>query len=104
MCLVPAKMLDRLVAYPARAGWSLEMMKYKVYILYSEKLKKYYVGYTKDITERIKRHNSGRSKFTSMGMPWVLIATYDCSTLIEARRLEKTIKGRGILRYLQESK
>ena len=103
MWLVPAEMLDRLVAYPAGGGMVLMMMDYKVYVLYSKTLDKHYVGCTKDIQERLSRHNTGRSKFTSRGMPWVIIKTYTCNTLSEARRLEKTIKGRGISRYLKEN-
>ncbi|HEY0740134.1 MAG TPA: GIY-YIG nuclease family protein [Chryseosolibacter sp.] len=43
-----------------------------VYIIYSEKLKKYYVGSTNDLDDRIHRHNSGGSTFTRTGSPWML--------------------------------
>ncbi|WP_353477491.1 GIY-YIG nuclease family protein [Arenibacter sp. M-2] len=44
-----------------------------VYILYSEKRSKYYVGQTADIERRLKRHNQGVVPFTKSGTPWKLI-------------------------------
>ncbi|WP_220020883.1 GIY-YIG nuclease family protein [Arenibacter sp. ARW7G5Y1] len=43
-----------------------------VYILYSEKRSKYYVGQTADIERRLKRHNQGVVPFTKSGTPWKL--------------------------------
>jgi putative endonuclease len=43
-----------------------------VYILYSAKLDKYYVGYTGDSEQRLSYHNAGRVNFTSKGIPWAL--------------------------------
>lgn len=40
-----------------------------VYIIYSEKLDKYYVGACIDLKRRLYEHNIGHSKFTSTGMP-----------------------------------
>ena len=37
---------------------------------YSVKLDKYYVGACEDIIQRMIRHNSGESVFTSRGIPW----------------------------------
>jgi putative endonuclease len=45
---------------------------YYCYILYSEKLDKYYIGSTNDIQGRLKRHNTSNKGFTSMGKPWEL--------------------------------
>jgi putative endonuclease len=42
------------------------------YILYSEKLDKYYIGCTSDVNGRISRHNSSNHGFTSTGKPWIL--------------------------------
>jgi putative endonuclease len=41
-----------------------------VYIVYSEKLNKYYVGACTDIERRLYEHNIGHSKFTSQGFYW----------------------------------
>jgi putative endonuclease len=46
---------------------------YYTYILYSSSLDKYYVGYTHDLTLRLERHNSGWGKFSSRGIPWILV-------------------------------
>ena len=43
-----------------------------VYIIFSQKLNKYYVSACKDLQRRIYEHNIGHSKFTSAGIPWVL--------------------------------
>ena len=42
------------------------------YILYSEKLDKYYIGSTSSIQGRLQRHNTSNKGFTSTGKPWVL--------------------------------
>jgi putative endonuclease len=50
-------------------------LKYWVYILKSEVTGKYYIGSTGDINDRLRRHNSGRSKYTKSGIPWKLVYT-----------------------------
>ena len=77
-------------------------MNYVVYILYSEVLKGYYVGQTNNIVKRVETHNCGGKKYTSKGVPWTLIKTFDCVTHSEALQLEKRIKKRGIRRYLEK--
>ncbi|PZV82882.1 GIY-YIG catalytic domain-containing protein [Algoriphagus aquaeductus] len=44
-----------------------------VYILYSKKIDKYYVGACTDLDRRLYEHNLGHSKFTSTGVPWGLV-------------------------------
>ena len=78
-------------------------MSYKVYILWSESLEKYYVGSTNDLEDRVYRHNSGQGKFTSKGMPWELVWNYECVNRSEAVRMENTIKKRGIKRFLLDN-
>jgi putative endonuclease len=73
---------------------------YFVYILLSEKLDRYYVGSTNNITDRIKRHNAGQGGYTKKGIPWKLIQTFEFQTRSEAVNLEMKIKKRGIKRYL----
>jgi putative endonuclease len=67
-------------------------MPFFVYVLYSSKLEKYYVGSTNDIEDRLYRHNSGQSTFTKTGIPWVLIHTEETATRAEAVRLENVYK------------
>ncbi|WP_114491380.1 GIY-YIG nuclease family protein [Candidatus Ulvibacter alkanivorans] len=77
-------------------------MEYVVYILFSEKLGRYYTGSTSDVKKRIKVHNQGGKKYTTKGIPWILIKTYNCASRSEAVRLERNPKKRGIKRYLDE--
>jgi len=46
---------------------------YYCYILYSEKLDKFYIGSTSDLTGRLRRHNSSGRGFTSTGKPWEMV-------------------------------
>ena len=47
-------------------------MPFSVYIIYSLKLNKYYVGYSEDVAVRLAQHNEGISTFTSKAKDWVL--------------------------------
>ena len=49
------------------------VMEYFVYILYSEKTDRYYVGQTQNLDERLVRHNTGRNKSTKPGIPLTLV-------------------------------
>jgi len=40
------------------------------YIIYSEKLDRYYTGYTDDLEWRLERHNLGWGRYTKGGIPW----------------------------------
>ncbi|MCM5663601.1 GIY-YIG nuclease family protein [Galbibacter mesophilus] len=66
---------------------------YFVYILYSEKLDKYYKGFTRDMNDRLYRHNSGLENFTSKGAPWKLMLTIEKATKKEALSLERKLKN-----------
>lgn len=74
-----------------------------VYVLYSLKLSKYYVGCTGRSEKRLEQHNNGRNKFTSNGIPWDLVHTFPCENRAIAMQLELKIKKRGIRRYLSEN-
>ena len=73
-----------------------------VYILFSKKLNKFYVGSSTDIDRRLTEHNSGKSKFTSRGMPWLLMYKEDYPTLTEAKKRELQIKKRKSRIYIEE--
>ncbi len=73
-----------------------------VYILFSKKLNKFYVGSSTDIDRRLTEHNSGKSKFTSRGIPWLLMYTEAFPTIIEAKKRELQIKKRKSRIYIQE--
>ena len=80
------------------------MMNFKVYILWSESLQKFYVGSTNNAEDRLLRHNAGYEKYTSKGKPWKLIHEIACIDRKEAYNLEMKIKARGIRRYLDDDK
>jgi len=43
---------------------------YFVNIIYSQKLNKYYIGFTADINDRLSKHNSKSKGFSNPGRPW----------------------------------
>jgi putative endonuclease len=48
-------------------------MNYAVYILFSEKLNRFYVGTTDNLDRHISEHNTGKydDAFTKNGIPWL---------------------------------
>ena len=79
---------------------------YKVYVLYSQKIQKFYIGKTTSMVERIERHNAGRVPFTSHGTPWNLVWTIDKATNKEAIRLERKLKnlsGKRLLDFMKRN-
>ncbi|MBL7789689.1 MAG: GIY-YIG nuclease family protein [Chitinophagales bacterium] len=66
---------------------------YYVYILYSEKHDKYYIGQTNDVKARIERHNNGLENYTSKYIPWILVGFITKPTRAEAVVLEKKLKN-----------
>ncbi|HRH23117.1 MAG TPA: GIY-YIG nuclease family protein [Candidatus Magasanikbacteria bacterium] len=76
---------------------------YYVYIIYSNKLKKKYIGYTEDLKNRVKQHNQRKVVFTSKGTPWQLIYYESFCNKLDAQEEErflKTGKGRERLLFL----
>jgi putative endonuclease len=71
-----------------------------VYILYSEKRLKFYVGISNDVEDRLRRHNNAESLSTKGGIPWKLLHIIACEDKSVAMILEAKIKKRGIRRYL----
>lgn len=66
---------------------------YYVYILQSEKNRKYYVGSCENVEERYVRHNTGRVSVTRLGRPWIVVHTESFETRSEAVRRERKIKS-----------
>ncbi len=67
-------------------------MAYWVYILWSNKLDRHYVGSTSDIQRRLKEHNVGKSTYTKKGVPWKLIYQERCETKKTAWQRKMEIK------------
>ena len=64
-----------------------------VYILQSEKTKRFYIGATNDIVRRIIEHNNGHTKSTKYQRPWKIVHLERYSNEIIAKRRERKIKS-----------
>jgi putative endonuclease len=69
-------------------------MTYFVYILYSAKLARFYVGTTDNVEQRLEEHNSAKysHSFTVKGIPWELFLKLECNSSENAYKLERFIK------------
>ena len=76
-------------------------MNFCTYILFSEKLNKFYIGSTNDIDRRLDDHNRGKSPFTKTGMPWILVYKETFQTRSEALKREKYIKNQKSTIYIK---
>ena len=65
---------------------------FTVYAIESVTVKRIYIGYTKDIDERLKYHNSGYVKSTAQDRPWKLVALEKIEGQNNARWLERSLK------------
>ena len=63
-----------------------------VYVLESEKHRKFYIGSTENMGERLARHNQGYEKSTKPYRPYKIAFKQKCSNMEEARTLEHKIK------------
>ncbi|UOY05996.1 GIY-YIG nuclease family protein [Muricauda sp. SCSIO 64092] len=68
-------------------------MGFHVYILYSPKFDKYYVGQTMALTNRLDRHNSGLFKSTAPYRLWKVVWTTEKDSRGEAMILERKLKN-----------
>ena len=73
-----------------------------VYIIYSKKIDRYYVGYTDDLEWRLERHNSGWGKYTRRGVPWKLKYTESFERKTEAIKREQEIKKKKSRNYIEK--
>ncbi len=68
-------------------------MVFTVYILYSEKYKKHYTGYTSNLELRLKSHNDFGHDWTSKFRPWKLIFSKQFNDKREAILFERWLKS-----------
>ena len=73
---------------------------YFVYILYSEKNDRFYVGHAANVENRVLEHNSGLNFSTKPFIPWILLGFVSKKTKSEAYILEMKIKNLSKLRKL----
>ena len=82
-------------------------MSFIVYVLYSPKLNKIYIGQTSNLEQRLNDHIKGYSRATLMTDDWIVVYTEEFSTRSEAFRREKRLKssrGRSFIWNLIEKK
>lgn len=72
-----------------------------LYILYSEKYDRYYVGHCEDISIRLSRHNSKMVPSTKPYIPWVLVYSEMYSTRQEANAREVYIKRMQSRKFIE---
>jgi len=71
------------------------------YILYSDKLSKFYIGSTENLEKRLESHNSGLSTFTSRAIPWKLVYSEQFPNRSDSLKREKEIKGKKSRKYIE---
>ena len=77
---------------------------FTVYSLKSEKDGRIYVGFTEDLTRRLKEHNSGKTRSTKGWVPWKVIYTEAVDSREKARAKEIYLKsgiGKEFLKSLK---
>ena len=68
-------------------------MNYYLYILYSNKADKFYIGYTTNPEKRLFDHNGGKNRFTRVYRPWRLVYQESFNDKTEAIKREKQLKN-----------
>ncbi|MBX2922497.1 MAG: GIY-YIG nuclease family protein [Chitinophagaceae bacterium] len=74
---------------------------YYVYILYSLKCNRYYVGYCATIEARLQRHNTGMVTATRNCRPYTLCGYKSFETETEARKEEARVKKQKSRKYIE---
>ena len=77
------------------------MENYYVYILYSAKLDRYYIGQTQDIKARITKHLVSKKQFTGKADDWVLKYSEEFPNRSEAYQREQAIKRKKSRKYIE---
>ena len=76
-------------------------MPFFVYIIFSKKANRYYVGETEDVNARIQSHLAGISKYTSIANDWTVVHTESFDSRSDAIRREREIKRMKSRKYIE---
>jgi putative endonuclease len=92
-------------SHPSQLGkGSQNAFMYIVYVLYSIRFDKIYIGYTSDLEDRYKSHNELATKgWTIRFRPWSILHTENFDSKSDAMKREKQLKsaaGRTFIRGL----
>lgn len=74
---------------------------YYTYVIQSEKDKRFYTGFTRDLRNRLKEHNSGKVASTKNRGPFALIYYEACLNEQDAIARERYLKSGMGKRYLK---
>ncbi|HBG70655.1 MAG: hypothetical protein A2W93_03945 [Bacteroidetes bacterium GWF2_43_63] len=77
---------------------------FTTYILYSEKARQYYVGQSGNFENRLREHLRSKCKSTCFADDWTCVFKTDVATRTEAVAVERKIKKRGVIRFLEDLK
>jgi len=77
---------------------------FSVYVLYSIRHDKIYIGYTSQLENRMLAHNFlSRKGWTRKFRPWILIYYEDFETKVQAARRERTLKNGKMRKRIREN-
>ena len=78
-------------------------MDYTVYVLYSKKFDKIYIGFTHNLIQRFHSHNSlSHNSWTRSFRPWFVVYCEYFETKSLAVKREKKLKGASNRNWLRE--
>ena len=72
------------------------------YILFSQRINKYYIGHTNDLNRRLYEHNIGHTTFTKTGIPWILMYSRAFESKADAYFHEREIKRHKSRVYIEK--
>ena len=75
---------------------------FHTYILQSEKDNSFYIGYTKNIGNRLFKHNNSKTGYTASKKPWKLVYFESFETKTEAIKRENFIKAQKSSEFISE--
>ncbi|MEL6636616.1 MAG: GIY-YIG nuclease family protein [Bacteroidota bacterium] len=77
------------------------MKTFTLYILYSQKIDRYYVGYTANLKARLLQHLSNHQGFTGRAKDWTIVFQQHFSSKTLAMDAERQIKRKKSRAYIQ---
>ncbi len=75
---------------------------YYLYVLYSERISKYYVGISGDPEKRLSYHNNDNKGWTQRGRHWRLVYTQGFIDRKSAHKAEKFIKSQKSKEFIEK--
>lgn len=80
----------------------MKLSYYVVYVIRSKKLDRWYIGFTSNLAERLKRHNQGAVIATKTGKPWEIIYAEMYRDKRDAMGRETFLKSGSGWKYLKK--